>query len=87
MWTLNESQIRRDISALPSVVHEDVLEDIDYLLSKLQSSGIGQVIVVDLSPAGAPFAVVRVIVPELETWSVNHARLGKRALKYWQTHV
>jgi ribosomal protein S12 methylthiotransferase accessory factor len=87
MWTINESQVRRDISGLPSAVHEDVQEDIDYLLSKLRSCGICQVIAVDLSPAGAPFAVVRVIVPELETWSVNHARLGKRALKYWQTHV
>jgi YcaO-like protein with predicted kinase domain len=87
MWTLNESQARRNITDLPSAVHDDVQEDIDYLLSRLQSCGINQVIVVDFTPADAPFAVVRVIVPELETWSANHARLGNRALKYWQTHV
>jgi ribosomal protein S12 methylthiotransferase accessory factor len=87
MWTLNESQVRRRIFDLPTAVHDDVQEDIDYLLSKLQSCGIRQVIVVDFTPADAPYAVVRVIVPELESWSVNHARLGRRALKYWQAHV
>ena len=87
VWTINNSSVHKGISSLPSTVHDDVQQDIDYLLSRLESYGIHQVIVVDFTPSGAPFAVVRVIVPELETWSVNYAKLGRRALKFWQSHV
>lgn len=87
IWTINHSRIRRSISALPSAVYDDVQEDLDHILSKLKQRGINQVIVVDLTPYGAPYSVVRVIVPGLETWSVNHAKLGRRALEFWRTHV
>ena len=87
IWTINHSQLPKSISALPSVVHDDVLEDLNHILSNLEQRGINQVIVVDFTPNGAPYSVVRVIVPELESWSVNHARLGRRALEYWKTHV
>ncbi len=87
VWTINHSRVRKKVSALPSAVYDDVQEDLDHILSRLQQRGIRQVIVVDLSPDGAPYSVVRVIVPGLETWSVHHARLGKRALEFWRTHV
>ncbi len=87
IWTINHSRVRKSISALPSVVHDDVQEDLDHILSKLKLRGIHQVIVVDLTPYGAPYSVVRVIVPGLETWSVNHAKLGRRAEDFWRTHV
>ena len=87
IWTINQSRVRKCISALPSAVYDDVLEDLNHILSNLKQRGINQVIVVDFTPNGAPYSVVRVIVPELESWSVNHARLGRRALEYWKTHV
>jgi ribosomal protein S12 methylthiotransferase accessory factor len=87
IWTINHSRIRKSISALPSAVYDYVQEDLDHILSKLKQRGISQVVVVDLTPHGAPYSVVRVIVPGLETWSVNHAKLGKRALEFWRTHV
>jgi ribosomal protein S12 methylthiotransferase accessory factor len=87
VWTLNHSGIRKRISDLPSAVHEDVQEDLDHILSKLRECGIKQAVVVDFTPSGAPYAVVRVIVPELESWSVNHAKLGRRALNFWKAHV
>jgi len=87
VWTINHSRLRKKVSALPSAVYDDVQEDLDHILSRLKQRGIRQVIVVDLSPDGAPYSVVRVIVPGLETWSVNHARLGKRALEFWRSHV
>ena len=87
VWTINHSRVRKKVSALPSAVYDDVQEDLDHILSKLKQRGINQVIVVDLTPDRAPYSVVRVIVPGLETWSVNHAKLGKRALEFWQTHV
>ena len=87
IWTINHSPVRKRISALPSAVYDDVLEDVDHILSKLRQRGMSQMIVVDLTPYGAPYSVVRVIVPGLETWSVNHAKLGRRALEFWRTYV
>jgi ribosomal protein S12 methylthiotransferase accessory factor len=87
IWTINDSLVRKDISVLPSAVYGDVQEDLDYLLCRLQRRGINEVIVVDFTPTGAPYAVVRVIQPQLETWSVNRAKLGRRALDFWRTHV
>jgi ribosomal protein S12 methylthiotransferase accessory factor len=87
LWAINDSQTRKSISALPSAAYDNVQQDLDHILSNLNRCGIHQVIVVDFTPSGAPYAVVRVIVPDLENWSVNHAMLGRRAKEYWQTHV
>ncbi len=87
MWTINDSPAQKGIAALPSAVYDNVQEDLEHILCHLQRRGINQVIVVDFTPSGAPFAVVRVIVPELESWSVNHAKLGRRALDFWKAHV
>ncbi len=87
VWTVNESAVRRKLSDLPTAVHDNVNDDLAWLLAQLGARGITQVIVVDFTPPEAPFSVVRMIVPELETWSVNHGRLGRRALTYWKTHA
>jgi ribosomal protein S12 methylthiotransferase accessory factor len=87
LWVINESSVRKGISALPSAVYDNVQEDVDHILCHLQRQGINRVIVVDFTPPNAPFAVVRVIVPELESWSVNRAKLGRRALDFWGAHV
>jgi ribosomal protein S12 methylthiotransferase accessory factor len=87
IWAINDSHTRKSISALPSADYDDVLMDLDHILCNLKRCGIHQVIVVDFTPSGAPYAVVRVIVPGLENWSVNHAKLGRRAKEFWQTHV
>jgi YcaO-like protein with predicted kinase domain len=87
VWTINHSPVRKRLSAVSSTVHDDVQEDLEHILSKLWERGIKQAVVVDFTPSGAPYAVVRVIVPELESWSVNHAKLGQRALNFWKAHV
>ena len=86
-WFLGESKVRRSLSDLPSVAHDDIQVDIEHILSRLKARGIGEAIVVDFTPPGAPFAVVRVIVPELETWSISRGPLGRRALNFWRSHV
>jgi ribosomal protein S12 methylthiotransferase accessory factor len=87
LWILGESKVRRRLSDISSVVHDDIQMDVEHILSRLKARGIGEAIVVDFTPPGAPFAVVRVIVPELETWSVCHGPLGRRALNFWRSHV
>jgi len=82
-WFLDRSAERRTISALPSVTHDKIKADVDFMLGRLRDSDISEVIVVDFSPHGAPFAVVRVIIPQLEAWVISHGPVGKRALEFW----
>lgn len=86
-WQLGQSRLRRRLADLPSAVYDDVQQDLDHVLSRLQACGIRQVIVVDFPLPDAPFAVVRVIVPALETWSITHGPLGGRAMDFWRRHA
>jgi ribosomal protein S12 methylthiotransferase accessory factor len=59
--------------------HPDLFDDIELIRERLRAAGLHQVVVVDFSPPDAGLAVVRTIVPGLETWVVDHGRLGDRA--------
>jgi len=56
--------------------------DINYLLACLKRAGLKQVIVVDITPAGCPVHVVRVVVPGLEGYMHHEYRPGRRAINY-----
>lgn len=86
-WLLGQSTCRRRLADLPSVPCDDVGEDLDHILSRLRACGISQAIAVDFTPPDAPFAVLRMIVPELETWSLTHAPMGRRAQEFWRRHA
>jgi ribosomal protein S12 methylthiotransferase accessory factor len=86
-WHLGRSRTLRHLRDLPSVSHADVLQDLEHILASLRRRGIERVVVVDFTPPDAPVSVVRVIVPELETWSLTQAPPGPRALEYWRLHA
>jgi ribosomal protein S12 methylthiotransferase accessory factor len=56
----------------------DFLEDIQLILKRLQSRGITRVIAVDLTRPEIGIPVVRVIVPGLEVYAIDHERRGER---------
>jgi ribosomal protein S12 methylthiotransferase accessory factor len=87
LWHLGQSRQRRRLSELPSAVHDDIQVDIDHILASLRACGVDQAIVVPFTGPADPFAVVRVIVPALETYSLSQGRLGKRAHDYWRRHA
>ena len=87
LWHLGQSKLRRKLDDLSSITLDDIQADIDHILSRLRACGVDQVIVVDFTPPDAPFSVVRVIVPALETWSLSQGRLGKRAVDFWRKHA
>ncbi|RXH56695.1 YcaO-like family protein [Granulicella sibirica] len=86
-WAVHRGTKKHRLCDLPSAIYNTVEKDIEHILMRLRNGGVNQAIVVDLTPPGVPFAVVRVIVPELETWSVNRGPLGERALRFWRAHV
>jgi ribosomal protein S12 methylthiotransferase accessory factor len=61
------------------------MDDVQLLLQRLRARGLDQAIVVDLSAPGIPATVVRVIVPGIESWTVDRNKLGPRAAQAWNS--
>jgi ribosomal protein S12 methylthiotransferase accessory factor len=85
-WTLCDQGARRHFADVPSVEHDDIADDIRWILSGLQREGIQSAIVIDLTEPGG-FPVVRVALPGLEFWVMDHGKLGPRALRFWKQHA
>jgi len=67
-----------EFSKISSYDSNDFLDDIRYVISMLEESGVKSVIVVDLTRAEIEVPVVRVIVPGLEISAVDSERVGSR---------
>lgn len=67
--------------------HDDVMDDVRFMLDRLRNAGISRAVAVDLSPPQIPVSVVRMIVPGLESWAVDRCKLGGRAAAAWQRAV
>lgn len=86
-WHLGRSRELRRVSELPSACFADVMDDLRHILDALRRRGIERVIAVDFTPADAAISVVRVIVPELETWALADGPTGRRVFEYWKRHA
>ena len=77
----------KPFDAVETYRSRDILEDIRFMSSRLQSVGLGQVIAVDLTRSEVGLPVVKVVVPGLEHWAARHFDpellvLGPRARRY-----
>jgi YcaO-like protein with predicted kinase domain len=86
-WMLRQAGRCRPFRDMASVENEDIACDIRLILSRLVEHRIERVVVVDLSEAGSPFAVIRALVPGLEFWSLEQGKLGDRAVRFWREHA
>jgi len=77
-WQFMKSKNSIQFSEVKSYVHDDILDDIKLILSRLKSNGLKQVIIVDLTNPQIMIPVVRTIVPGLETFKITRAVIGKR---------
>jgi YcaO-like protein with predicted kinase domain len=66
----------------PSRAADCFESDIHHLLTCLRTAGLTHVIVFDITPAGCPISVVRIVVPGLETYRHDQYRPGRRAKNY-----
>ena len=79
-----------DFAEVPSYEHPDILTDVETMLDRLRAVGVSEAYAVELSDPGLPAAVVKVIVPEMESWFLHdfaddQARLGRRAQSFLPT--
>jgi len=66
--------------------NEDIIDDINLILSRLKNVGLSQVIIVDLTNQDIGVPVIRAIVPGLETFKITKSVMGMRAracFKQW----
>jgi YcaO-like protein with predicted kinase domain len=85
-WHLNPTGPVRRFGEMANLEHEDIADDIRYILSRLAAHGMDRVIFVDFTePKG--FSVGRVLVPGLEFWAMEKGPIGPRALAYWRRNV
>jgi ribosomal protein S12 methylthiotransferase accessory factor len=83
-WYLADNLRTVRLDALPCHRHADLMDDVRLLLARLAAVGVPRVVAVDLSLPDLPVAVVRVLVPGLESWIVDRSRLGRRAAAAWR---
>ncbi|MGD0648149.1 MAG: YcaO-like family protein [Acidobacteriaceae bacterium] len=86
-WVTAESRTRRPFEAIESHRFDDLNQDLQWLMERLQSAGLSEAIVVDFTPGCTTHSVVRVIVPGIELWASDHGRVGPRAVEFWNQHA
>jgi ribosomal protein S12 methylthiotransferase accessory factor len=86
-WYFGTSKRLRKLSDVPSHCFATIEEDLHFLLQRFAACGLCQIIVIDFTPHIATHSVVRVIVPGIESWALDHGRLGPRAVEFWKQHV
>ena len=83
-WQIVPSVRRRSWREIPSFQSNDIMQELRWMIAQLQRVGIRQIVAVDLSPADTGLSTVRVLVPGLEVWVLDHGRLGERAAAFWR---
>jgi ribosomal protein S12 methylthiotransferase accessory factor len=84
-WINAPSAAMRSWKDVPTCWNGDILDDIRWMLERIRCAGAGHAVLVDLSLPEEGIYVVRVIVPGLESWAVDHGRIGWRATKFWRS--
>jgi ribosomal protein S12 methylthiotransferase accessory factor len=84
-WQFMHSSKRIDYSRIPSYEHDDVLDDIEFVLARLKSAKLERVIVANITDSSIKVPVVRVIVPGLETFKVSKSVVGYRGMRYYNS--
>jgi ribosomal protein S12 methylthiotransferase accessory factor len=76
------SSARIPFSDVSSAGHDDVLDDLHFLIDRIVRSGFERVIVTDLTRPQLSIPVVRVRIPGLSAYVVNRRRVDWRCLRH-----
>ena len=86
IWYHMDTPNRRSLADVPAVFNEDTREDVRGMLDALQRNGLDVAVEVDVTSPVVGIPVTRVLVPGLESWAVDHGRVGKRGARAWNLH-
>lgn len=86
-WYHAPSKQLRKFSDVPTYRFATIEEDLEFILQRFAACGLDQIVVIDFTPEKTGYSVVRVIVPGIENFALDHGRLGQRALEFWKKNV
>ncbi len=72
-----------NLSDIPDGSTDDVLDDIEVVLSRLVDAGFDRVVAVDLTRPELEVPVVRMVIPGMEVWTMDADREGGRLRGMW----
>jgi ribosomal protein S12 methylthiotransferase accessory factor len=81
-WPLDGTLGHTRMADVGSFSTTDLLEDLHYLLERLQNAGFTRALVVNLTRRKFGIPVVRIRVPGMTSFAVNQRRVGWRCLRY-----
>lgn len=83
-WQFIPSKEVIEFRAISSWNNDDILDDINLIISKLKNAGIDRVIITDLTNEKLKIPVVRAIIPGLETFKFTKSMMGWRARRFFK---
>jgi ribosomal protein S12 methylthiotransferase accessory factor len=86
-WQFMPSTRKIKFSEVRTYFHEDILDDVKFILARLKAVGLARAVIVDLTNPDLGVPVVRAIVPGLETFKITKSVMGMRAracFRQWQ---
>jgi len=83
MW-YSPSKNEIKLSDMERLDTDYVLDDIEVVLQRLDETGFDKIIAVDLTRSEVGVPVVRMIVPGLEVYTMDHEREGRRLYGNWK---
>jgi ribosomal protein S12 methylthiotransferase accessory factor len=86
-WCFGSSKNVRKLEDIESHSFPTIDEDLQFLQQHFAACGLQQIIVADFTADKTDYSVVRVIVPGIENWALDHGRLGHRAVNFWTQHA
>lgn len=78
-WQFMPSKDSVEFSKIITYQNDDILDDINLIISKLKKVGLNRAIIIDLTNNKLKVPVVRAIVPGLETFKFTKSMMGWRA--------
>lgn len=66
--------------------HASINEDVEFMMERMRRSGFKQIVVIDITKVAVGIPVVRVIVPQTESWTIylqhgDRAGMGRRMIR------
>jgi ribosomal protein S12 methylthiotransferase accessory factor len=73
-----------NFSEIHTYNNDDILDDINLILTRLKKCRLKRAIIVDLTNPNIGIPVVRAVVPGLETFEVTESVMGRRAREHYK---
>jgi len=81
-WKSGNIVAEHDFAAIPDTNLPDLETEIEFILGRLKSVGLTRAIVIDMSRKALGLPVVRVRVPGLSLFTIDHRRVGWRSARH-----